>query len=290
MRRAEALLERIRIPSQPGIIAELNRLVAEPPPDFTAVVELIRRDAAITARLLKLINSPLFSRGREIDSISQALSLLGMENFFKLILTCCLREAVPTSPQLAERFWRHTLRVAVAADHIALQLGSELRMEGITPDQCYITGLFHDCAVPILCANFPPYGALFEVVTSNRRQVLHDEDRTIGTDHCVIGHLMAKSWSLPDHVCRAVLFHHEERIDNDKLRMPTKLLGVVQLADYLAHHYESLAGESTLVIGTETDSDGWCDDHGSVLVALGIEADDVRHLKSDLSDRYAVEA
>jgi len=285
LRHAREILERVRIPSQPGIIMELGRLLQEPQPDFKEITTLISRDAAITARLFKLINSPLFGRGREIDSIPQALTLLGTENFFKLILTCCLREAIATEPQLAERFWHHSLRVAVAADYLAGRLGSVATAD-LNPGQCYLAGLFHDCAVPILCANFTQYQQLFETVTSYQRDILSLEDAAIGTDHCVVGHLMAKSWSLPDPVCKAVLYHHEEIILNDRLQMPTRLLAVVQTADYLGHHYDYLAGDTPLVIEAEWDLDDWALSHENVLAELGLEADDVRHLKNELFELY----
>ena len=284
---AEEILAKVRIPSQPIIIAELNQRLNAPQPDFKEIAALISQDSAVTARLFKLINSPLFGRCREIDSISQALALLGTENFFKLIFTSCLRESINTDRQLDERFWQHTLRVAVGADHIAGRVGAILALDNITPGQCYLAGLFHDCAVPILSANFKPYLELFDSVASYSRSVLAAEDQAVGTDHCIIGHLMAKSWSLPDPICKAVLFHHEEVIINEKLHMPTKLLAVLQTADYLAFRYDYLAGQTPLVLSSEWSVDEWAASHENVLTELALEVDDIKHFKNELFDRYA---
>ncbi|MDH4321766.1 MAG: HDOD domain-containing protein [Desulfobulbaceae bacterium] len=283
---AREILQRIRIPSQPAVIADLNRLLNEPQPDFKKIAALIGKDAAVAARLFKLINSPLFGRCREVDSIPQALTLLGTENLFKLILTSCLRESLASGPQFTERFWHHTQRVAIAADLIARRLQTVLTLDSVTAGQCYLGGLFHDCAVPILCTNFIDYHELFEMVVSYRHDVLDEEDRTVGTDHCVIGHLMAKSWSLPDHICKGVLLHHDNLSGLRQQPDALKLAAVLQLADYLAHHYDYLAGTTGLVIDTDWDIDEWFGNRDYIGDLLHLEIDEIRYIRDELFELF----
>ena len=110
----------------------------------------------------------------------------------------------------------------------------------------------------------------------------------MGTDHCCVGAMMAKSWSLPTQICKAILHHHVSDYGSvAKDEAPSKLIAVLQLADYIAYTYDYSVGGSSLLIENDWDVDEWCSNHENALDELHITSDEVTDLKMDLFDKLS---
>ena len=72
------ILRSERLYSLPAVAMEVIQLTAEARPDARALKQCIERDPALTARILRVVNSSLFAASRQITNLNQALSLLGM--------------------------------------------------------------------------------------------------------------------------------------------------------------------------------------------------------------------
>lgn len=288
LKKANEIVKRIKLPVQPKIVIDINKEACAEEPDFRKIGQLVSMDAGLSAKVLHVINSPFFGISKEVTSIVQSLSLMGMENFTKVILTTCLREAIGSSSNSDEIFWDHSLRTAVAAEYIAKQHSSVLSIDGISPDQAYMTGLFHDSAIPLFIERTPEYGPTSFFALSHKADTVQLEEQVIGTDHCCVGAMMAKSWSLPTQICKAILHHHAAdytTIVRDQA--PLKLIAVLQLADYLAYTYDYSIGGSSLLIENDWSVDEWCHGHELVLDALHLTADEVTDLKMDVFDKLS---
>ncbi|MGO9378652.1 MAG: response regulator [Dissulfurispiraceae bacterium] len=89
---AEHLIQSVGIPSQPAAILELNKEMGKAQLDLQRVAGLISKDVSMSAKVIKIAASPFFGSKR-VDSIEQALILLGVKNFQKLILSASLRDS-----------------------------------------------------------------------------------------------------------------------------------------------------------------------------------------------------
>jgi len=285
LKQANEIVKKIKLPVQPKIVIDINRETSSGEPNFQAISSLIGKDAGLTAKLLHVINSPFFGVSKEVTNITQALSLMGMDNFKKVILTTCLREAIGQTDKNDQAFWDHSLRTAVAAEKIAQAVSALLVVDDVTPDHAYITGLFHDSSIPVIIRKEPTYGSIAQLTLSHKPNMVTSEEDITGTDHCSIGAMLAKSWSLSTSVCKAILHHHVNdyaSIQGDN--PPYKLLAVVQLADYIAYTYDYSVGGVGSFIEQDWDTYEWAHYHKNTMDELDLTEQEVNELKLHIYD------
>ena len=278
IKHAKDIVKKISLPAQPTIVVEVNKEMREQDPNFQRIAKLVSKDASMSAKVINVINSPFFGLSRKVDSIIQALTLMGLENFRKVVLTACLHEKLSGESESDKVFWDHSQRTAVATEAVAKSLGGVLAAEGITADQAYMTGLFHDCAIPILLKKSADYQPFVPFALSHKLDIIEEEDKIIGSDHCVVGGLLAKSWSLPDAVCKAIIHHHASDVSGEN-DMPTKLIGLLKIGDYLAYLYDFSVGGVDRPIENEWDMEEWAERHEATVDELHLGPDDVMDIK-----------
>lgn len=282
--QAKKIVSKINLPAQPGIVVEINNELKNEHPDFNRIAKLVSQDASMSARVINVINAPFFGLATKVNSIIQALTLMGLENFKKVILTACLQEKFGGTSEEDKVFWAHSLHTAVAAEALAKAIRGVLVTEGVTPDQAYMAGLFHDISIPILLKRSPDYAPFTSFAMSHKRDIIEEEDKLVGSDHCVIGGLLARSWSVPDPVCKAIIHHHASPETLQK-NLPVKLISLIQVADYLAYLYGYSVGKMERIIEGQWDIDEWAELHGQTLDELHLGVEDLQDFKEDIFDQ-----
>ncbi len=281
---ARKLISTVGIPSQPRIITEVNTEIKKPEANIMTVSEIISKDVAMSAKLLKVINSAFFGLREKVDSIDRALSLMGLKNFNSIILSSAFRDSLGNQGPSAEKFWNHSMTAASAASYIAKKVGYP------DEDQAYTAGLFHDCGVSLLEKKFPDYIEVSEhalsIVNSESLQgvnksIIGVEDERFATHHCAIGYLVAKSWKLSTAVIEAIWYHHYINVDIHKDPIAKRLSSILILADYISSHILYLTGGECSV-----DSEAeWAKMHTKVITELDLNAQNIKDIKDDLTDK-----
>lgn len=225
---AAKLLEGLRLPSQPKTVAAISEELTRKEPSFKKITDLISQDPGLVAQVLKIINSPLFGLKREVLSIKTALSLLGLKNFYAMVMTSAVREALGFKSPILERVWQHSALVAKLAEQIARQV------EGVSPDEAYLVGLFHDSATPVLLGKFPEYAEVIERVVVLGGDIRGYEEERFNTHHALVGAMLAKSWGLPVPLFKAIRFHHSDSLQPLTDPKSRRLTAVLMLADFLS--------------------------------------------------------
>lgn len=223
------IVQGVKLPPQPKILMALNQELQQPEPSFNKINELLSKDAALSAKLLKLANSPSFSNGKKLDSIERALTRLGLMNFYTIVLNSSLKECLGNNPN-SEKLWEHTQVVSSIAREIA-----EIS-KAASPEYAYMAGLFHDAAIPLILEKDENYIHVVEMDTRIGGEVsrFEAEHTQIHTDHATVGNLLARSWSLPEDVCEAILFHHTNDFDILSNGDSRALTMILTFADMLA--------------------------------------------------------
>jgi HD-like signal output (HDOD) protein len=243
-----SLAKGIHLPPQPWVLAEIDALLQRNACSLRQLAALVGKDAGLTARVFKVVHSPLFGLRREVSSLEQALSLLGLQPALVIIKGAALRDAVGGEGKSLEAFWERANDIALLCGLIARRQAEVL---GIAPGEAHLAGLFHDCGVPILMQRFPGY-------CQNLHQAwpdLGEEDAAVGTCHAAVGALLARYWKLPESVCRAIRHHHEVA---DDLLAELPLLAVLLAATHLRNLFYGYAEA------------GWEKSEPAVLAALGV--------------------
>lgn len=201
----QSMLSGVDIPPCPSILVELDRELKKDEPDQRELVRLMSSDVALSGHVMQIANSPAFSSGHKLSSISQALNVLGTRQVFNLVVSQLLRVALAGKESAnLERFWESSAQTARLSSEIAR------RLRCIRPDVAYTFGLFHDCGIPLLMRRFPETrSVLGEANAAEDMMFTEVEDKYLGTNHAVVGYFLARRWRLPDEVAEAILRHHD---------------------------------------------------------------------------------
>lgn len=196
------------LPSPPKIYHRLLDLVASPNVSLEKIGALIEEDPAMSAKLLRLVNSAVFALQLDVTRASEAVMYLGLEITKAMILmahTMSSFNAVEHVKFPVENLLRHSLTTARYSRWIA-------RVEcprGQTPDQAFTAGLLHDIGKLLLAANQGEvYARTIEFARKEKTTLLKAEREFFLTDHAELGGCLLSSWGLPQPIVEAVALHH----------------------------------------------------------------------------------
>lgn len=227
----ERTLKGITIPSRPQVLVKIQNGLKKDDPDPRAVGRFIGGDVGLCAAVLKTVNSPFFGLSRRISSADQAVSMLGIAATAQIVTSLALRAAIGGKAGSLERFWDSSEKIAGMSSHIASVIPRGPR------DDAYCFGLFHDVGIPILMQKFPDYRQTLVLAdsTSDRPLTAVEEERH-ATDHATLGYLVAKGWFLPEAICEAILYHHDESVFDDVGAVSPRALTLIAI-NALSEHF-----------------------------------------------------
>ncbi len=204
------------------------------------VVQVIKCDNVLTAKLLRACNSPYFGLSEPVASVDQAVLILGHQQILHIVLTLAFGSTmiVPLPGYAAEaaELWQHSLVTANAAEIVAAEAYG-LEIEGAV---AFTVGLLHDIGKLALsqALTAEQKTAIQARITNENISRSAAEKLVIGTDHGDVGAALLQSWRLPANVIEAVGQHHRPPLD------PPKLSAITHIANCLAHRVNPLPDES----------------------------------------------
>ena len=201
-RRAEIrniIMNTSTLPTLPGIITKLNALSENDKTSVREMARLVSSDQVLSARILKLANSPSYGFYR-ISNISNAMILLGVNVVKSLALSSSIFEIMEKN---SIGLWEHSLGAGVAANVIARKLKLPECEEIST------AALLHDIGKVIIRINFgDEYQALLNMIEKKEITMREAERETLGMDHAEVGAWLARSWNLPEKLVEPIAYHH----------------------------------------------------------------------------------
>jgi len=214
---SEELLQKIRntdnLPSLPLVAIEVLRLSRADADDvsFEELVEVIQKDPALTGKILRTVNSSLFSIPREIGSLKQAVCLLGLRSVKVIALSFSLIDALrhtETDDFDFETFWRRSLTCAAAARLLAQMVIPQ------QAEEAFVAGLLADLGIVAAWNCIPDlYRKVLAHGDKDPRQLAVIEAQQLGVTHAQMSRALLQSWHLPETLCNAVGAHHGAQID-----------------------------------------------------------------------------
>ena len=189
------------LPDLPGLITELSELEAQKDTSTADMARLISSDEELSAKVLRLVNSPFYGFSRTITSISNALVLLGINIIKSLILSSSIFELMQkTAPGL----WRHSLATAVTANIIA----TRLELENV--EEISTAALLHDIGkVVVIVYLMDDYENILSRKVQRDISSSNVERALLLTDHAEIGLWLTQKWHLPNSLQEPIAYHHE---------------------------------------------------------------------------------
>jgi len=179
----------------------------DPDKSFREIGLIIVCDAAFSAKLLKVVNSPFYGFDRKIETLDHAIALVGTEPLADLLFATAVIKSfrgVPEEFFNEDMFWRHSVACGVLAKHLARLHRRE------APGRYYLMGVLHDLGRLLLCVREPTLmSALLRLQRSGGQDLAFLEREQLGFDHAEIGAALLGLWGLsPLHV-ESTRWHHQ---------------------------------------------------------------------------------
>jgi serine/threonine protein kinase len=232
----ETLIEECSLPAMPTTGIELLRMIQRPYAELEVpqLARLIERDPVLTARLLKLANSPVYSQQSSVVSVARALTLVGLVDAVDLLYFLVVERTSSRFPSLkgfpVSAFWAHSWASAV----VARQLGRPDLLVRSEPGTLYLAGLLHDVGKLVLASvRSSDYQRCLKRSSEARVPLADVERDCFGLDHGELGGRLLRHWGIPDEVSAAIRAHHAPLSAFEAHR---ELAGLVELADAITHH------------------------------------------------------
>ncbi len=211
----------------PHIVTKLSKLIADSNSTIREFEAVIKMDPILVVRILRLVNSPFYGLVQKVDSISRAVAYIGMKNLHSLAITDAMKSMfIDTNPSTVfsrKQIWLHSAAVSICSKMVAE------RIFGINGDDAYLSGILHDFGLIVeeqirreefttLCQN-----------PTTTTELVENERRLFGTDHCEIGYHMCLEWAMPTVIQEAIRDHHALLDDVS----PDSLTGILQISECL---------------------------------------------------------
>jgi diguanylate cyclase (GGDEF)-like protein len=218
------------LPSMPAVAIQILDLCQRDEPDMAQIAKLISSDPALSAKILRLTNSPMYGLKCEVRTVSHAISLLGLSAVRPLALSFSLVKGLQAKDKKSLTwFWRRSLLSAVAARELSRAIGYRLG------EEAFMGALLQDIGVLALRqAAGMEYGALARAGTGHA-ELAQGERALFGEDHATVGAWLAERWRLPATLCAAVaLSHTPDKIPSDMHPDVAQLIRLVAVSGEVA--------------------------------------------------------
>lgn len=232
------------LPSLPAIYSQVSEALTDPETSVREIADLISQDVAMTAKVLKMVNSAYFGMPQIVRSAQQAVSILGLETVKALTLAVGVFsqfENLATCGFALHEFEEHSHKVATMARKIAANETDDPQIIA----NAYLGGFMHDIGKLVLIDNLrDEYSEVLEIASADEALLTSLEEQQFGANHATIGAYLLGIWGLHDDIVEAIAFHHAPALSAGTEFSPLTAVHVANAVDH-----------TNMFIGVETDFD-----------------------------------
>lgn len=196
----------IRLVSLPEVCIRVNEMLDEPAVTAADLGKVISQDTSLTARLLKIVNSSYYGFQARVETVSRAVTVVGLRELRGLVIAASAVETfsnVPDEILNKVHFWRHSLYCGVIARLLAEKCNV------LHSERLFVAGLLHDIGKLVIAQRLPlETKKVVQQSESEGRLELEVEQETLGFDHAEVGGELMKAWNMPDTLFESVAYHH----------------------------------------------------------------------------------
>lgn len=240
-KKLESLTE---LPTIPTFMTQVLSALDNPNLSAPQLANLIERDQALTAKVLRVANSPFYGFARRISTIDLAVVILGVNALKEIVMSLIVQKffsRLKVSLFDIKSFWNYSVFCGAAARLIARKMGYRLAGEA------FVAGLTHDIGLLILIENFRKnFGEIRKLQYERKISLPEAEFAVLQCTHSDIGSWIAEKWNLPDKLCTAIHNHHipftnfvkgaSDEVNFEEIGQP--LTAIVSMAEWFAEKME----------------------------------------------------
>ena len=263
------------LPTLPTILLKITELINNPKTSAIQLGRVIAEDPVLTAKLLKIVNSPFYGFPRKISTVTEAIAIIGFNALKNLVLTASVVDLFAGrkggngfEPRM---LWDHSIAVASAAGLIGKAIGYEER------EELFVGGLIHDLG-KIIEHQFlrQEFEAAIQRAKADGAFLVDAERAVLGFTHAEAGRFLAEQWKLPARLVEVLAHHHHPA----EAKVAPREVAVIHVADILARALGLGSGGDGLV--PALDQAAWDQ------VGLPLEAVDLLTLEMEIQVQETV--
>lgn len=209
MSNLDQLLSKVKeLPALPQIYTRVTALLDDVNASVNKIGEAVQTEPSITSRILRMVNSAYYGLPYSITSIPQTISLIGRQRLKDILIGTLLAglfKNIENENFSMNDFWRHSIKTAIIARHIAMQSAHIIDHEAL-----FTAGLLHDVGRLVIAAKLPELQLQIDTLIAEKKiDILQAEQEILGFDHTDVSKALLQKWRLPDLLVYAVKNHHE---------------------------------------------------------------------------------
>jgi putative nucleotidyltransferase with HDIG domain len=218
------------LPQFPENILLVQKLIGDPKTEMANIARKISMDPALTADLLKIVNSAQYMLTKRVDSIAEAVKMVGIRGIRNLLYSYGTQKILGEESADKKALWEHSYKTAF----YAFNLVRNFHKDPAILDDVYVGGILHDMG-KIIFANVHPdlMDRIRGFCTEKALPSSTFEDLAAGMNHADIGALIAKKWNFPEPLIATIRYHHNPLAAPAKYRT---LVETVYLANMLCEY------------------------------------------------------
>ena len=202
------ILEKLKtideVPTMLSIALEIDKLTHDINASAKQISDIVRVDPALTGKVLKIANSPIYASTQRIVSLQQAIARLGLDELRRISISVAIINSFKTHYVDYKQFWIHSITVAYVSTYLREISNVNDRLE-----ELYSASILHDVGVIILDQYFTDvYKKVFDIAAKKQFNLELVEDKILGISHAEVGAFLMKKWNLPEAIIEPIRCHH----------------------------------------------------------------------------------
>ncbi len=210
------VLEKVdELPTFPENVLELQEMCKDPHVEIQDLVDKISFDLSLTAAVLKLSNSASFIISKNVDSLSEAIKIIGLKNLNTILVSSGSRKIMDEHFTSFKEVWKHCNKTAFYAKKLAQKFKMNKSLE-----KAVLASLLHDLGKIVLLSVNSELANVMDTVAVKREVRISTviEEISIGISHSTIGKIIAEKWKLPEYIVETLAYHHSPLCAKEEFR------------------------------------------------------------------------
>jgi len=193
------------LPQFPENILRVQKLIDDPDSEIEDIAQNISRDPALTADLLKIVNSAHYMLSKKVDSIIEAVKIVGIQGIKNLLLSYGTQKILGEETTYKKILWMHCYKAAF----FAFNLVKNFRKNRNPMNDAYVGAILHDMGKIIFSSVHPDLlDKINNFCSKKGLPASIFENISAGMNHAQIGALIAEKWNFPENLVNAIRYHH----------------------------------------------------------------------------------
>ncbi|EPR39352.1 putative signal transduction protein [Desulfovibrio sp. X2] len=226
----EVVLEVRSLPTLPKVLDKVTELLENPESSMEEIAKIISTDQVLSAKVLKMVNSPIYGFPGRIGSVQHALVLLGVNVIRGIIISTSVFDMMVKAMQ---GLWEHSVGCALACNCIARKVGFK------DPEEYSVAGLLHDLGKVVMAVQLPEMEQqVMQTVKARDVSYFEAEKLVMGFGHDRINAWLADNWHLPPNLKEGMSYHHKPQL----APLYPDIAAVIHVGDFLVRVFEFGSG------------------------------------------------